>query len=158
MTGRYSIAVLAALIAVLLTGAASAQLQKGRRVALVIGNAAYAQAVRLANPVNDAADVSRALQRLGFEVNSATDLSGDAFHDAVSAFSRDAAGADLALFFYAGHAVQFEEPAAPQRVDTSVAGRCQVWQDCLRNIPHQRSPASASIAKLQRCGVAPAGC
>ena len=39
----------------------------GRRVALVIGNAAYG-GVALANPVNDARDMSRMLRQAGFEV------------------------------------------------------------------------------------------
>ena len=42
--------------------------QASERVALVIGNAAYAHAPRLANPLNDVADIGAALERLGFAV------------------------------------------------------------------------------------------
>lgn len=49
----------------LLAGPATA----AQRVALVIGNAAYAHAPALANPLNDAADVSAVLGRLGFDVH-----------------------------------------------------------------------------------------
>jgi hypothetical protein len=45
-----------------------------KRVALVIGNAAYKNAVTLQNPRNDAQDVSAALQRLGFETIVGLDL------------------------------------------------------------------------------------
>ncbi|MCY4319254.1 MAG: hypothetical protein OXE76_08725 [Alphaproteobacteria bacterium] len=38
------------------------------RVALVMGNAAYAHARRLANPLNDAGDIGSTLERIGFVV------------------------------------------------------------------------------------------
>ena len=56
-----------ALLALLLVFLAVPMLAK-QRVALVIGNASYAHASRLANPLNDAADMSAALARLGFAV------------------------------------------------------------------------------------------
>jgi hypothetical protein len=39
-----------------------------RRIALVIGNAAYRNVNRLANPANDAEDIAAALRDLGFEL------------------------------------------------------------------------------------------
>src|SRR4051812_1184368 len=39
-----------------------------KRLALVIGNAAYTHAKPLANPANDASDMSTTLKTLGFEV------------------------------------------------------------------------------------------
>jgi uncharacterized caspase-like protein len=45
-----------------------------KRVALVIGNAAYKNAATLRNPRNDAQDVSAALQRIGFETIVGLDL------------------------------------------------------------------------------------
>ena len=48
----------------MLAGPASA----AQRVALVIGNASYAHAPALANPLNDAADIGAAFGRLGFAV------------------------------------------------------------------------------------------
>ena len=77
-----------------------------RRVALVIGNSAYASAARLENPANDAVDMAQALRGLGFDVVSGVDLDGNAMRRAVRDFSDKLEGADVALFFYAGHAVQ----------------------------------------------------
>lgn len=77
--------------------------QAERRQALVIGNAAYAAAGRLTNPVNDAEDVARTLRELGFTVDLALDLDKARFEDAISAFSQRVAGADVALVYYAGH-------------------------------------------------------
>ena len=76
-----------------------------RRVALVIGNAAY-KTSPLRNPVNDAKDVAAALKGLGFEVICKTDAGKRAMVDGVNAFGLQAQGADVALFFYAGHGMQ----------------------------------------------------
>ena len=79
---------------------------KEKRVALVIGNGAYARVARLANPMNDAADMAAALRVLGFEVVEGRDLDFQGMRTKVREFSRKLEGADLGLFFYAGHGVQ----------------------------------------------------
>ena len=73
------------------------------RVALVIGNSAYTETSRLANPVNDATDMAAALRALQFDVTLETDADEDAMDDALADFEERSAGADLALVFYAGH-------------------------------------------------------
>ncbi|HEX9208971.1 MAG TPA: caspase family protein [Bradyrhizobium sp.] len=81
--------------------------QADKRVALVIGNSAYRNVPALPNPTNDAADVGAALKRSGFDPLVATDLDQSAMQDAVLRFAREARGADVALFYYSGHALQF---------------------------------------------------
>src|SRR4051812_30731374 len=71
------------------------------RVALVIGNGAYENAPALANPANDAEDISAALGRLGFMVLVERNLSKRSLEGALARFSRLAEGADAAMFFYA---------------------------------------------------------
>jgi hypothetical protein len=79
-----------------------------RRVALVVGNAQYkAYDVALANPRNDAKDVADVLTSLGFEVITAVDVTKRDFVAALQRFARSASHADSALFFYAGHAMQY---------------------------------------------------
>ena len=78
------------------------------RVALVVGNSAYAHIGRLPNPANDAADMSAALRRLGFQVTVALDADRVAFNDALRAFARRSAGTDVALVFYAGHGLEMD--------------------------------------------------
>jgi hypothetical protein len=79
------------------------------RVALVIGNAEYGDpAARLPNPSNDAKDIAGALTALGFDVTLRTDASLDEMKRAVKEFSAKTASADVAVFFYAGHALQFQ--------------------------------------------------
>lgn len=78
-----------------------------KRVALIIGNGAYANKARLNNPQNDAQDVTAALKRSNFDVISATDLGQAEMRDAAIKFSRAAKNADIALFYYSGHAMQY---------------------------------------------------
>jgi poly(3-hydroxybutyrate) depolymerase len=76
------------------------------RVALVIGNANYRHATRLANPAHDATDIAQALRRLGFDVIEGRNLDKRGMEDKVREFGRKLDRADLALFFYAGHGIQ----------------------------------------------------
>jgi hypothetical protein len=78
------------------------------RVALVVGNGAYSRAPHLLNPVHDAEDVAAALKRSGFEIIIATDLDKAGMEDAIIKFARATRSADVAMFYYSGHALQFE--------------------------------------------------
>ncbi len=80
-----------------------------RRVALVVGNSNYkSPGISLPNPRNDAEDVSAVLKTLGFEVKTTVDASKRDMDLALADFARRATDADAALFFYAGHAMQFQ--------------------------------------------------
>lgn len=78
-----------------------------RRVALVIGNGAYEHNARLPNPPHDADDVAAALKRTNFDVIHGTDLSQTEMQDVIIRFSRASVNADVTLFYYSGHALQF---------------------------------------------------
>ena len=99
----------AALAAVLLSALPVAA-QAAERVALVIGNSKYhdPDAV-LRNPGNDADAMAAALGRLGFEVVLGKDLDKEGFFVKLKEFVKAARGADVALFFYAGHGLQVNE-------------------------------------------------
>jgi len=94
----------AILVAFLCAAALPAQAEK--RIALVIGNGAYESTAELSNPKNDAADMSAALQRLGFEVVEGRDLDKRAMERVIRQFGIKLSGADVALFYYAGHGLQ----------------------------------------------------
>jgi len=102
---RILIAAIIAASTLSVAGLSPAQAEK--RVALVIGNAAYRDVPPLANPANDATAVAAALKRTGFETIGATDLDQRAMEDATIRFARAARTADVALFYYSGHALQF---------------------------------------------------
>ena len=78
------------------------------RVALVVGNSAYAEIGTLPNPGNDAADVAAALGRLGFDVTTVRDADRAGLNEALRLFARDSAGADVSLVFYAGHGLEMD--------------------------------------------------
>ena len=76
-----------------------------RRVALVVGNAAYADSP-LRNPVNDATDMAAALRQLGFEVTLLRNARRRQMNDAVRAFGRRLRQGGVGLFYFAGHGLQ----------------------------------------------------
>lgn len=80
-----------------------------RRVALVIGNSAYkSQGLDIPNARNDAQDTASALKALGFDVLLATDVDLAGASKAIQQFARMSIGADATLFYFAGHAVQYQ--------------------------------------------------
>ena len=78
------------------------------RVALVVGNSTYAHIGRLPNPDNDARDMSVSLRRLGFEVTTEFNVDRVELTEALRAFTRRSAGADVSLVFYAGHGIEMD--------------------------------------------------
>jgi uncharacterized caspase-like protein len=100
---RYGIAPLFFLVLLNTMGSAWAE----KRIALVIGNGSYQHVPRLLNPRNDAEDVAASLRRSGFDVTLSFDLDKSGMDQATIDFSRAARTADIALFYYTGHAMQF---------------------------------------------------
>ena len=94
------------IVAMVLQGLAILPASAAKRVALVIGNAAYVHAGALTNPVNDAADMAKALTGAGFDVILGLDLDRRAFDEKLRAFSRSLDDAETAVLFYAGHGLQ----------------------------------------------------
>ena len=78
------------------------------RVALLIGNNNYGSAP-LRNAVNDARDLGDALKDLGFKVILRENASRKEMIDAIREFGVALEGANVALFFYAGHGMQFKD-------------------------------------------------
>ncbi len=96
---------IAALLLVLLF-ASSPSFAQGKRLALVIGNSDYKHTPRLENPKNDAADFAAVLKKLGFAVMEGRDLDKAAMDRTVRDFAEALGGAQVGLFFYAGHGLQ----------------------------------------------------
>ncbi len=78
------------------------------RVALLIGNNNYGTSP-LRNAVNDAHDLGDALKDLGFQVILRENASRKDMIAGIREFGQAIDGASTALFFYAGHAMQFKE-------------------------------------------------
>ena len=102
----------ALLVLALLPVALSAQQNEAAaapaKFALVIGNANYSGLTPLANPVNDANDISAVLEYLGFTVDKVLNGSMTQMEDAVLRLRDRLSASDnsYGFFFYAGHGVQ----------------------------------------------------
>lgn len=78
-----------------------------KRVALVIGNGAYAKVPKLDNPRNDAAGMEMMFKAADFEtVVRVNDLGVAAMRRALRDFSDRTHDADVAVIFYAGHGME----------------------------------------------------
>lgn len=78
---------------------------KGKRIALVIGNADY-QSTPLRNPVNDAQSMARALRGVGFEVMEYTNATQETMETAITQFGNKIKRGGIGLFYFAGHGLQ----------------------------------------------------
>jgi len=76
-----------------------------KRVAFVVGNAAYRNVPQLPNPAIDAKAIANVLRSVGFDVVEGTNLTRDKMTEKLLDFGKKAEGADVAVFFYAGHGI-----------------------------------------------------
>jgi uncharacterized caspase-like protein len=115
-----------------------------KRVALVVGNAAYRHAgvPKLANPVNDAQGMRDALKGLGFDVTYGEDLDGSGLRRAIGDFADRVADADVALVYFAGHGATFGETPYVVPVDAEFAS--------LGRVPYELVPVETLIGELRQ--------
>jgi uncharacterized caspase-like protein len=76
-----------------------------KRVAFVVGNGAYKNVAPLPNPAVDAKSMAKVLRNVGFDVVEGTNLTRDKMTEKLLDFGKRAQGADVAVFFYAGHGI-----------------------------------------------------
>jgi TPR repeat protein len=84
-----------------------AALLMDKRVALVIGNAAYERAP-LRNPVNDARLMATELRKAGFKIFQLENGSLEAMYSTIDRFSQAIPEGGVALVYFAGHGVQVQ--------------------------------------------------
>lgn len=111
---RFSVLARTAVLATIAFGFATSALfaavsPSEKRVALVIGNGAYQNAIHLDNAVFDAKAVADAFRKLGFQVVDGYDLDIDQMRAKVSEFSDSLTDAKSAVIYYAGHGVSVDE-------------------------------------------------
>ncbi|HLZ02799.1 MAG TPA: caspase family protein [Bradyrhizobium sp.] len=83
--------------------------QAEQRVALVIGNSAYKNVPRLANPAHDAVLVADMFRKAGFDaVITKFDLDANGMRKALREFGARAQEADIAVIYYAGHGMELD--------------------------------------------------
>lgn len=91
------------------------------RMALVIGNSDYQHVSQLPNPKRDASDIASTLRDIGFTVTELYDADHAALQEALGTFSETAAGADMAIVYYAGHGIEVNKVNYLIPVDASLA-------------------------------------
>lgn len=77
-----------------------------KRIALIIGNSNYDNLSYLRNAQKDAADISIALEKLGFDIFEVYECTYPEMKTALNNFASKAKNYDVALFYYAGHGLQ----------------------------------------------------
>lgn len=127
--------------------------EEPRRVALVLGNAAYRYATRLPNATADARAIAATLKTIGFEVIEGTDLTREGLLRALLAFARRAHQAEIALVFFAGHAVQVENENWIVPVDARLRGRSELEREAVSftTLLEPTLGASTRIIMLDAC-------
>ena len=80
-----------------------------KRVALVMGNSAYQNVNRLANPINDSEAMSAMLKKAGFDVvELKRDLNVSEMRRALRDFSDTVRDADVVIVYFAGHGIEID--------------------------------------------------
>ncbi|MGH6793649.1 MAG: caspase family protein, partial [Methylocella sp.] len=118
----------------LLALASPLRAQAEKRIAFVVGNAAY-QAGPLATPANDAGLIAQTLQAAGFDVAGARDLDDEALRAAFRDFldKAQASGPDTVAFMYlAGYGAQLDGENYFVPVDAKIAAASDVAVEALR--------------------------
>lgn len=105
---------------------ASTVTANGKRTALVIGNAGYQHANPLKNPLNDANAMEATLKELGFDVKKLTNANRSSLKEAINQWGQTLANYDVALFYYAGHALEIDGTNFLCPVNANPLNRAQV--------------------------------
>ena len=114
-----------ALVAIGIVASSSAA-RADRRVAFVVGNGAYRNVATLPNPAGDAAAMAATLRNVGFDVVEGVNLTRDGMTEKLLDFGQKAQGADIALFYYAGHGIAVNGVNYLLPVDTDIKSEMDV--------------------------------
>jgi len=126
-----------------------------KRVAFVVGNGAYKNVAALPNPPIDAKAMAAVLRNVGFEVVEGTNLTRDAMTERLLEFGKKAQGADVAVFFYAGHGIAINNTNYLLPVDADIKSEMDVKLGAAINIDltldQTMSDAKVKLVFLDAC-------
>src|SRR6202047_5157007 len=144
--------VILSLISILFTAQAA---KADRRVAFVVGNGAYKNVAQLPNPPVDAKAMAAVLRNVGFEVVEGTNLTRDKMTEKLLDFGKKAQGADVAVFFYAGHGIAISGTNYLLPVDADIKSEMDVKLGAAINIDltldQTMSDAKVKLVFLDAC-------
>jgi formylglycine-generating enzyme required for sulfatase activity len=114
-----------------------------KRTALVIGNSNYA-ASPLANPVNDATDMARALRQIGFDVIIEINADERTIKKSIDLFFTRLKQSQIGLFYFAGHGMQIggHNYLIPVNADISTAS----------DVEYESVDAGRVLGKMETAG------
>ena len=126
-----------------------------RRVAFVVGNGAYKNVAQLPNPPIDAKAMASVLRNVGFEVVEGTNLTRDKMTERLLEFGKKAQGADVAVFFYAGHGIAISGTNYLLPIDADIKSEMDVKLGAAINIDltldQTMSDAKVKLVFLDAC-------
>src|ERR1700682_4213953 len=126
-----------------------------KRVAFVVGNGAYKNVAPLPNPPVDAKAMAGVLRNVGFEVVEGTNLTRDKMTEKLLDFGKKAQGADVAVFFYAGHGIAISGTNYLLPVDADIKSEMDVKLGAAINIDltldQTMSDAKVKLVFLDAC-------
>jgi uncharacterized caspase-like protein len=126
-----------------------------RRVAFVVGNGAYKNVAQLPNPPVDAKAMAAVLRNVGFEVVEGTNLTRDQMTEKLLDFGKKAQGADVAVFFYAGHGIAISGTNYLLPIDADIKSEMDVKLGAAINIDltldQTMSDAKVKLVFLDAC-------
>jgi uncharacterized caspase-like protein len=126
-----------------------------RRVAFVVGNGAYKNVAQLPNPPIDAKAMAGVLRNVGFDVVEGTNLTRDTMTQKLLEFGKRAQGADVAVFFYAGHGIAISGTNYLLPVDADIKSEMDVKLGAAINIDltldQTMSDAKVKLVFLDAC-------
>jgi len=119
-----------------------------KRIALVIGNAAYQAGSPLATPANDAGLIAQTLQAAGFDVVGARDLDQDSMRHAFRDFVEKANGAGpdtIAFVYVGGYGMQLEGENYFVPIDARIERDSDIPAQALRISDYSRPLAALKL-------------
>ncbi|TPM38620.1 caspase family protein [Mesorhizobium sp. B2-3-4] len=136
------------LIVLILTFSAVFPALAEQRFALVMAVDGYKNVRPLGNAVNDAQTIKKSLEKLGFQVTLETDRDLRRMRRALEDFRQDAAGADVALVYFAGHGVEIagENRLLPTDADATSA-------DTLKQTSLPLEEVRETVASVSKVGL-----
>jgi len=148
---RYLTVILSLICMLFTANAAKAE----RRVAFVVGNGAYKNVAQLPNPPVDAKAMAAVLRNVGFDVVEGTNLTRDKMTEKLLDFGKKAQGADVAVFFYAGHGIAISGTNYLLPIDADIKSEMDVKLGAAINIDltldQTMSDAKVKLVFLDAC-------
>ena len=146
---------LSVLLSLIVTVFSAQSAMADKRVAFVVGNGAYKNVAQLPNPPIDAKAMAAVLRNVGFDVVEGTNLTRDKMTEKLLDFGKRAQGADVAVFFYAGHGIAISGTNYLLPVDADIKSEMDVKLGAAINIDltldQTMSDAKVKLVFLDAC-------